>query len=51
MKGDSLKVILSWKRIFDEDLQTYIVDQNSYVIENVLNHKSKSKNNQNKLDM
>ncbi|MFD1293862.1 hypothetical protein ACFQ5N_08450 [Lutibacter holmesii] len=51
MKGDSLKVILSRKRTFDDELQTYIIDQNSYAIENVLLHKSKPKNNQKKLDM
>lgn len=32
-KGDILKVILSRKRNYDKDLQTYIVDQNSYEIE------------------
>lgn len=48
IKGDVLKVILSRSRNFDESLQTYIVDQNSYVIEKVLDHKSKT-NNQNKL--
>ncbi|UGU15965.1 hypothetical protein LS482_20085 [Sinomicrobium kalidii] len=47
-KGDALKVILSKKRNFDKDLQTYIVDQNSYVIEKVTEHISKS-DNQNRL--
>lgn len=47
-KGDALKVILSRKRNFDEDLQTYIVDQNSYVIDKVTEHISKS-DNQNRL--
>lgn len=41
-KGDVLKVILSRKRNFDESLQTYLIDQSSYVIEKVLEHKSKS---------
>lgn len=40
-KGDSLKVRLATTRNFDKDLETYIVDQNSYVIEKVLEHKSK----------
>lgn len=40
-KGDALKVILSRKRNFDESLQTYIIDQNSYVIDKVIDHKSK----------
>lgn len=48
-KGDTLKVILSRKRHYDEDLQTHIVDQNSYVIEEVIEHISK-KNNQGKID-
>jgi len=47
-KGDALKVTLSRKRNFDQDLQTYIVDQNSYVIEKVNEHISKS-DNQNRL--
>jgi len=50
-KGDALKVILSRKRNFDKDLQTYIVDQNSYVIEKVLEHKSKLTDNQKKLNL
>lgn len=41
-KGDALKVILSRKRNFDEDLQTYIVDQGSYTIDKVINHASKT---------
>jgi hypothetical protein len=49
-KGDSLKVVLSRKRNFDEDLRTYIVDQNSYVIEKVINHISKI-DNQGKLNL
>ncbi|WP_333601393.1 hypothetical protein [Flavobacterium sp.] len=40
-KGDSLIVRLATTRNFDNDLQTYIVDQNSYVIEKVIEHKSK----------
>ncbi|MEF3080588.1 hypothetical protein [Winogradskyella poriferorum] len=47
-KGDALKVILSRKRNFDEDLQTYIVDQSSYVIDKVTEHISKT-DNQNRL--
>jgi hypothetical protein len=43
-KGDSLKVILSRKRHFDEDLQTYLVDQSSYSIDKVLEHTSKGDN-------
>lgn len=49
-KGDTFKVILARKRYYDEDLQTYIVDQNSYVIEKVVEHISK-KNNQSKLKL
>jgi hypothetical protein len=49
-KGDNLKVILARTRTYDEDLQTYIVDQNSYVIEKVIEHISKV-DNQNKLDL
>jgi hypothetical protein len=48
-KGDQLKVLLARKRTFDEDLQTYIVDQNSYVVEEVIEHISKKKI-QNRLD-
>ena len=47
-KGDALKVVLSRKRNFDEDLQTYIVDQSSYVIDKVTEHISKT-DNQNRL--
>lgn len=49
-KGDALKVILSRTRNYDESLQTHIVDQSSYVIDKVLEHKSKT-DNQNKLDL
>lgn len=49
-KGDCLKVILVTKRNFDKDLQTYIVDQNSYVIEKVIDHESKI-DTQNKLNL
>jgi len=49
-KGDALKVVLSRKRDYDEDLQTYIVDQTSYKIEKVIEHKSKT-DNQNKLNL
>lgn len=48
-KGDTLKVILARNRTYDEDLQTYIVDQNSYAIEKVIEHISKI-DNQSKLD-
>lgn len=50
MKGDTFKVILARSRTYDEDLQTYIVDQNSYVIEQVLEHTSKI-DNQRRLDL
>jgi hypothetical protein len=50
-KGDSLKVVLSWTRNFDEDLQTYLVDKSSYIIEKVIEHKSVPNNNQNKLNL
>ncbi|WP_379953057.1 hypothetical protein [Dokdonia sp. R78006] len=43
-KGDLLKVILSRRRNFDEDLQTYIIDQSSYTIDKVLKHSSKIEN-------
>lgn len=43
-KGDSLKVVLSRKRHFDEDLQTYLVDQSSYSIDKVIEHTSKGDN-------
>lgn len=49
-KGDIFKVILARNRTYDEDLQTYIVDQNSYIIEEVLDHISKT-DNQSKLDL
>lgn len=49
-KGDKLKVILSRKRFYDEDLQTFIVDQNSYVVDEVLQHISKL-NSQNKMKL
>lgn len=49
-KGDSLKVRLATTRHFDNDLQTYIVDQSSYVIEKVVEHKSKI-DNQGKFDL
>lgn len=48
-KGDALKVILSRKRNYDDGLQTYIVDQSSYVIDKVLDHKSKT-DNQNRMN-
>lgn len=49
-KGDALKVILSRKRNYDEDLQTHIIDQSSYKIEKVIEHKSKT-DNQNRLNL
>ncbi|ADR20429.1 hypothetical protein MATR_19510 [Marivirga tractuosa] len=49
-KGDTMKVILTRKRHFDEELGTYLVDQSSYVIEKVLEHTSKTDSSQNKLD-
>jgi hypothetical protein len=48
-KGDVLRVTLSRKRNYDQDLQTYIVDQSSYVIDKVIEHKSKN-DNQNKIN-
>jgi hypothetical protein len=51
VKGDSLKVILSRKKVFDETLGTFIVNQGSYTIENVISHKSKLINNQGKLEL
>ncbi|WP_166388009.1 hypothetical protein [Polaribacter sp. 11A2H] len=49
-KGDTLKVILSWTKNFDEDLQTYLVDESTYIIEKVIIHKSKV-DNQSKLKL
>lgn len=49
-KGDSLRVILTRRSNYDEDLQTFIVDQNSYTIEKVLNHITKI-DNQGKLNL
>ena len=49
-KGDVLKVVLSRTRHYDEGLQTYIVDQSSYIIDKVIEHKSKL-DNQNKLNL
>jgi len=49
-KGDTMKVILTRKRHFDEELGTYLVDQSSYVIEKVIEHTSKTDSSQNKLD-
>lgn len=49
-KGDILTVILSRKRIYDEVLNTFIVDQNSYKIEKVLNHSNNAENSTAKLD-
>jgi hypothetical protein len=48
-KGDILKVVLARTRTYDEDLQTHIVDQSSYVIEKVIEHTSKT-DNQSTLD-
>lgn len=49
-KGDSLKVLLSRKRNYDEDLQTFIIDTSSYKIEKVIKHTSKD-DNQKRLDL
>ncbi len=49
-KGDVLKVRLSRKRNYDNELQTFIVDQNSYVIEKVLEHNSKN-HKQSRIDL
>lgn len=49
-KGDVLKVKLSRKRNYDKELQTFIVDQNSYVIEKVIEHISKT-NSQSKIEL
>src|SRR5690606_29095227 len=43
-KGDVLTVLLSRKRIYDEALKTWIVDQNSYKIEKVINHHHSTEN-------
>ncbi|UMY65112.1 MULTISPECIES: hypothetical protein [unclassified Flavobacterium] len=48
-KGDNLRVTLARTRIYDEDLQTYMVDESTYVIEKVIEHISKT-DNQSKLD-
>jgi hypothetical protein len=51
-KGDSLKVILSRERNYDEDLQTYIINQSSYKVQKVIEHNSKKENrNQKKLNL
>lgn len=50
-KGDSLEVILSRKQYFDEDLQTFIVDQNSYSVVKVIRHISRFDSTQNLLDL
>lgn len=50
MKGDSLRVILSKKKVYDNELETYIVDESSYIVDDVLEHKSKH-DNQSKLDI
>jgi hypothetical protein len=50
-KGDSLKVRLSRKRVFDDELQTFIIDINSYAIEEVIEHKSKQDSNQQRMDL
>jgi len=43
-RGDILEVILQQKQTFDDDLNTMIVDQSSYVILEVKNHISKNIN-------
>jgi len=44
-RGDILKVKLKRKSTFNSDLNTYIVDEKSYEIVEVLNHKSRTDNN------
>lgn len=41
-KGDVLKVILARKQSYDIELGTYIVDQNSYEIVQIIEHKSRN---------
>lgn len=41
-RGDILEVKLQKRRVLNKDLNTYVVDERSYVILEVLNHKSKS---------
>lgn len=43
-KGDILTVMLSRKRIYDETLKTFIVDESSYSIEKILKHQHNSEN-------
>lgn len=43
-KGDLLKVKLQKRSIFNEDLNTYIVDEKSYEIIEVINHSSTQEN-------
>lgn len=44
-RGDVLKVKLERKQSFDSDLGTFIVDQNSYEIVEIIDHTSKSNDN------
>jgi hypothetical protein len=43
-RGDLLKVKLQKRSVYNEDLNTYIVDHKSYEIIEVMNHSSKSEN-------
>ena len=43
-RGDLLKVKLQKRSVYNEDLNTYIVDANSYEIVEVINHSSKPEN-------
>lgn len=49
-RGDILKVRLSRKQIFDPELDTFIVDQNSYEIIEIIEHKSRDNNKQIRID-
>lgn len=40
-KGDTMKALLSTRKIYDADLDTYIVDTKSYAIEKVVEHRAK----------
>jgi hypothetical protein len=44
-RGDTLRVSLSRIRHYDNELETYIVDTNTYAIEKVIEHKSKTTGN------
>ena len=40
-KGDTMRVLLSRRKVYDSELDTFIVDTKSYVIEEVLEHKAR----------